>query len=167
MKEIYLKIDVFVEKLQVLICFFLFLGIVILGSIAVFSRFVFNLSIVWAEEMMRFACIWLVFIGSALTVRKDGHVSIDILHESLAHVPKIQTIVYVISRLVSVVFLICLFPAAMTLIQKTGNSMAASLPLSFSVVYAAVPIGIILMLWCYIRAIPEFAMKCLKGGEDK
>lgn len=167
MKEIYMKIDAFVEKLQTIVCFILFLGIVILGSIAVFSRFVFNLSIVWAEEMMRFACIWLVFIGSSLTVRKDGHVSIDILHESLARVPKTQTIVYVIARLIGVVFLICLFPASITLIQKTGNSMAASLPLSFSVIYAAVPIGIILMLWCYIRAIPEFAMKWLKGGEEK
>lgn len=166
MKEIFLKIDAVVEKLQTLVCFILFFGIVVLGSIAVFSRFVFNLSIVWAEEMMRFACIWLVFIGSALTVRKDGHVAIDILQESLHRVPKVQAVFYVISRVIGMIFLICLFPASITLIQKTGSSMAASLPLSFSVVYAAVPIGIILMIWCYVKALPVFTKKILKGSDE-
>ena len=166
MKDVFLKIDAIVEKIQTVVCFILFLGIVVLGSIAVFSRFIFNLSIVWAEECMRFACIWLVFIGSALTVRKDGHVAIDILQESLHRVPKVQAMIYVISRMIGILFLICLFPASMTLIQKTSNSMAASLPLSFSVIYAAVPIGIIAMLWCYIKAIPEFTKKILKGDDE-
>lgn len=166
MKDIFLKVDAIVEKMQTWVCFLLFFGIVILGGIAVFSRFVFNLSIVWAEEMMRFSCIWLVFIGSALTVRKDGHVSIDILQESLQKVPKVQAIFYVFSRLLSVVFLICLFPASIALIQRTGNSMAASVPIPFSVIYAAVPIGILLMLWCYIKAIPEAVKKILKGGDE-
>lgn len=164
--KLFFRIDRAVEKGLTFVCFVLFFGIVVLGSIAVFSRFVFNLSIVWAEECMRFACIWLVFIGSSLTVRKDGHVSIDILQESLRKHRKTKTVFYVISRLIGIAFLVCLFPASLDLIKRTGNSMAASLPLPFSVVYAVVPIGILLMLWSYIKALPYFTKKILEEEDE-
>lgn len=154
------KIDSLVEDFQVSVSYFLFSLIVVLGSIAVFSRFIFNLSIIWAEEVLRFSCIWLVFVGSALTVRKDGHVSIDILQEAIKN-PKIKAFFYVISRLIGVIFLICLIPPSFELISKTRNSMAASLPLRFSYVYAAVPFGIFMMLWSYMTTLPKSTLKIL------
>ena len=76
--RLFLKIDRVVDRIQEFVCFLLFFSMVIVGGVSVFSRFVFNMSITWAEEAIRFLCIWLTFVGAALTVRKDGHVSIDI-----------------------------------------------------------------------------------------
>ena len=162
--RVFLKIDKFVEKLQTYVCFALLCAIVLLGSIAVFSRFVFNLSIPWAEEFLRYSCVWLVFIGSSLTVRNDGHVSIDLLQEYLKN-HKVRAVLYAASRLVGVAFLAVLFPASITLVLRSQNSMAASLPISFFYVYAAVPVGIVLMLWSYLTALPRRTKEILEEGD--
>jgi len=163
--NLFLKVDKVVEKIQVFVCFLLFIGMVAVGGVSVFSRFIFNFSITWAEELIRFLCIWLTFVGAALTVRKDGHVSIDIFI-SLIKNDKFRAIYYVVSRLVGIAFLICLFGPAVELVQRTGNSMAASMPIKFSYIYLAVPVGIINMLWCYITALPKYTMKVYKENED-
>ena len=158
MKKTFLKIDKVVEKVQEYICFLLFFGMVVVGGISVFSRFIFNLSITWAEEAIRFLCIWLTFVGSALTVRKDGHVSIDIFISMIKN-NKLRAVYYCISRIVGIVFLIVILGPSLELVAKTKNSMAAAIPISFSWIYLAVPVGIINMLWAYITALPKFTLK--------
>ena len=74
-----LKIDRAIENLQTWFCALMFILILIFGSLQVFGRFVLHSSPPWTEEAMRFCGIYLTFIGSALTVRVDGHVSVDIL----------------------------------------------------------------------------------------
>ena len=68
---------------------------------------------------MRFCGIYLTFIGSALTVRADAHVSVDILIGFLKD-NKIRAGLFVVSRLICVVFLIAFFPGAITLVQKVA-----------------------------------------------
>lgn len=156
--QLFLKIDKIVDKIQEFVCFLLFFGMVVVGGVSVFSRFVLNLSITWAEEAIRFLCIWLTFIGAALTVRKDGHVSIDIFI-SLIKNKKVRAVYYCVSRLIGIVFLCIMLPASITLVQKTGNSMAAAIPISWKWIYLAVPVGIINMLWAYITALPKYTKK--------
>lgn len=165
MIKLFLKIDKVVDKMQEFLCFVLFFGMVAAGGVSVFSRFVFNFSITWAEELIRFLCIWLTFVGAALTVRKDGHVSIDIFI-SLIKNDKVRVVYYVVSRLIGIAFLLILFPASIELVQRTTNSMAASLPIRFSWIYLAVPVGIINMLWAYLTALPRFAKKVYETHDE-
>lgn len=158
--QTFLKIDRVIDKIQEYFCFVLFMMMVMVGGVSVFSRFIFNMSITWAEELMRFSCIWLTFVGAALTVRVDGHVSIDII-ENMIKNPKVKMVYYCVGRLVGIIFLILLFKPAVILVMKTGNSMAAALNISFKYIYLAVPVGIINMLWAYISALPHFAKKKL------
>ena len=67
--QLFFKIDKIIDRLQEFVCFVLFMGMVVVGGVSVFSRFILNLSITWAEEAIRFMCIWLTFVGAALTVR--------------------------------------------------------------------------------------------------
>lgn len=165
MMKLFLKIDRAVDKIQEYICFLLFFGMVVVGGISVFSRFVLNLSITWAEELIRFLCIWLTFVGSALTVRKDGHVSIDIFISIIKN-NKVRAVYYCLSRIIGIIFLIILFPASVQLVQRTGNSLAAALPIKFSWIYLAVPVGIVNMLWAYITALPQYTKKHLEAHEE-
>ena len=73
MMQTFLKIDKVIDKIQEYLCFVLFMTMVLVGGISVFSRFIFNMSITWAEELMRFSCIWLTFVGAALTVALTEH----------------------------------------------------------------------------------------------
>ena len=82
------KFDKILTNVQTYICAILFTVIIIIGAANVFCRYVLNDSLTWAEEAMRFICIWLVFIGSSLTIRIDGHVSIDVLQSFLKEIKK-------------------------------------------------------------------------------
>ena len=146
-----LKLDQTIETIQTWFCALMFIMILIFGTIQVFGRFVLSSAPPWTEEAMRFCGIYLTFIGSALTVRADAHVSVDIL------------IGFVVSRLICVVFLIAFFPGAITLVQKSGNSLGAAIRIPYSYIYAAAPAGIIMMLCAYASAIPKLARQYAKG----
>jgi len=45
----------------------------------VVARYGFNDSFPWAEELTRYAIVWMVFIGSSLAASKGAHISVDVL----------------------------------------------------------------------------------------
>lgn len=51
--------------------------------IQVLGRYVFNYSIGWASETATFAQIWMVLLAAGLAMRKNLHVGVDILTNSL------------------------------------------------------------------------------------
>lgn len=160
--KILIKIDKILEIIQTSICVILFSLILILGSLQICSRYVFSISIPWSEEVMRFASIWLAMIGSSLTIRVDGHVSVDILISCLNSNKK-KAIMFLISRLICVLFLIIYLPASIELVIKSETSRATSLPIPYSYIYMAVPIGIVMMIASYMSAIPKYTKKYLEG----
>lgn len=157
-----LKIDRVIENIQTYLCMALFILILILGSIQVFGRFIFHAAPPWTEEAMRFCGIYLTFIGSALTIRVDGHVSVDIVISFLKS-NKVRAGLFIVSRLICVVFLIMFFPGSIALVQKSGNSLGAAIQIPYSYIYAAAPLGIIMMLCSYASAIPKLSKQYAKG----
>ncbi|MBQ7084342.1 MAG: TRAP transporter small permease [Anaerotignum sp.] len=158
------KFDKILTNVQTYVCAILFTVIIIIGAANVFCRYVLNDSITWAEEAMRFICIWLVFIGSSLTIRIDGHVSIDVLQSFLKNT-KVKFVLYVITRIVAASFLVVLLPASIELVQKMGNAYSSAVGVPYSVVYLSFPVGAVSMLLSFISAVPEHAKKIKDGGE--
>ena len=101
-------------------------------------------------------------IGSSLTIRVDGHVSVDILISFMKN-NKLRAGLFVLSRMLCVVFLVLLFPASLVLVSKSGSSLGAAIPVPYSYIYAAVPVGIVMMLFSYASAIPQLAKQYTKG----
>lgn len=52
---------------------------VVLVSIQVFLRYVFNAPQAWAEEVGRYLFVWSVFLGAAVALAEDGHIRITVL----------------------------------------------------------------------------------------
>ena len=115
---------------------------------------------------MRFICIWLVFIGSSLTIRIDGHISIDILQSILKNT-KVKFVLYVITRIVAASFLVVLLPASIQLVQNMSNSYSSAVGISYSIVYLSFPVGAVSMLLSFISAVPHHAKEIKNGGEAK
>ena len=160
------KFDKILTNVQTYVCAVLFTAIIIIGAANVFCRYVLNDSLTWAEEAMRFICIWLVFIGSSLTIRIDGHVSIDVLQSFLKNT-KVKFMLYIITRIVAASFLIVLLPASIELVQKMGNAYSSAVGVPYSIVYLSFPIGAVSMLLSFLSAVPEHAKKMKDGGESK
>lgn len=111
---------------------------------------------------MRFCGIYLTFVGSALTVRVDGHVSVDIVISCMKN-NKARAVLFIVGRLICVVFLLMFFPGAITLVSKSFNSLGAAIPIPYSYIYAAAPLGIVMMLCSYASAIPKLAKQYREG----
>jgi len=45
----------------------------------VISRYVFNMSLTWTEEVALFALLWLAYFGSAISVTRRRHLRIEVL----------------------------------------------------------------------------------------
>lgn len=161
--EMWVKADRILEKIQISLSVLLFVGILVLGSVQVFGRFIFHAAPPWTEEAMRYLAIYLTFIGSSLTVRADKHVSVDILITFMKN-NRIRAALFIISRMICVLFLLMFFPASVSLVARSAEIMGASIRISFSYIYLAVPIGIIMMLLSYASTIPKLS-KLYREGE--
>jgi TRAP-type transport system small permease protein len=51
--------------------------------INVICRYVFNFSIIWAEEVSQYLMIWIAYLGAGLALREGRHVAIELLQDRL------------------------------------------------------------------------------------
>jgi TRAP-type C4-dicarboxylate transport system permease small subunit len=51
--------------------------------INVVARYVFGVSIIWAEEVSQYLMIWIAYLGAGLALREGRHVALEMLHEGL------------------------------------------------------------------------------------
>lgn len=122
----------------------LFALVVLVVSAQVFSRFVINLSIRWADELSRFAFVWLVYIGGAVTIRDGRNVCFDLILDSFKG--KKWKIMFTLVTAVSMLFLILMtyFGVLVCKVEMTEASPIMHWPMS--VVCAAIPMGGVLMM---------------------
>lgn len=116
----------------------LMLGIILLATLVllfinVTLRYVFGHPIVWAEELIGFALVWIVFIGAVVVTWEKGHIVVGTLKTVLPKAVYIWT-----ERLIALVScVICLIVASVCweLVMKTvvtGQlSTAARIPMYF------------------------------------
>lgn len=122
----------------------LFAVVVAVVSAQVFSRFVINLSIRWADELARFAFVWLIYIGGAVTIRDGRNVCFDLFLESLEG--KRWRAAFTVVTGISLLFLgfMTYFGVLVCRAEMTEASPIMKWPMS--IVCAAIPIGGILMM---------------------
>ena len=73
----------------------------------VFSRYLFNYSFVWAEELVRYLMIWMVMIGAARVQALGDHIRIDFF--PMLAGPRGRRLMDILFRLCTLIFLLILF----------------------------------------------------------
>ncbi len=140
-----------------------FLTIVLVGVIAldifvgVFSRYVLNNALAWYEESAKYLMLWMVFTASPIVLKQGGHIALDVLPRSLA--PRLQRVNYLIIYSIVIAFLGILIWQGSGLAWNARIQMPTSVPVSFLVVYAAIPFGAAIMLLVSL----EFWFRALRG----
>jgi TRAP-type C4-dicarboxylate transport system permease small subunit len=111
----------------------------------VFTRYVMEDSAGWTEEIARYFLVAIVFIGAAMSVRKNNHIQVDYFYRLM---PKTM------GRVVSIAVDIarCLFLGYSSwlcwlLIQRIGSSRMAIIDLPVGWVFGAMLFGFVLMFW--------------------
>lgn len=70
------------RKITNIIVTFLFMVVVAVVFAQVVARYVAGSSIRWADELARFAFVWLVYLGGSITIREGRNVCFDLLLEA-------------------------------------------------------------------------------------
>jgi TRAP-type transport system small permease protein len=105
----------------------------------VVTRYGFQFSVTWAEELSRFLMIWVTYLGAGLALRQGNHVAFEYLQSLLPE----RTVVW-LRTLIAVgilVFLAFLAYYGWEFSQLTMRQRSAVLGLQRGIVGLAIPVG--------------------------
>lgn len=127
--------------------------LVITMSVEVIRREVFAYSSIWGEEIVRYAFIYLAWIGAASAVRERGHIRIDVIFNYVS--PTIKTLLYILGDLVMLaIALIAVYWSWETVaISWKFGSVSHGLRISMVWFLLAVPVGFGLMIFRLIQSL--------------
>lgn len=119
----------------------------------VVCRYLLGDSLIWSEELARYALVWSSMIGAAVAYRQGGHVAITNVVEQLPPMIRIASV-----RLVHL--LILLFAGLVTwtgwllaMRNFARHQLSAALQIEIAWIYLAIPAGGLLMMLAALEAV--------------
>lgn len=117
----------------------------------VFSRYVLNSSLGWADELARFMFIWLSFLGAVLAYAHNEHVGLDFLVDRISS-KKLQLVFRLLGDLgILIVALFLTYYGWLVATSATNVSPALYIPMKY--VYLIVPISAALIVMINLHKI--------------
>ena len=108
-----------------------------------FTRYAMNDSASWTEEIARYLLICMVFIGAAISVRKNNHIQVDFFYRILPK--KLMRLMSTLVDGVRIAFLGYAVWLTWVLITKIGKQPMAIVDWPIGIVYAVVMLGFVIM----------------------
>ena len=118
-------------------------GMVVIVSWSVLSRFVFNSSIAWAEETSRFLMIWLTLVGSVVAYEENKHVGFDSLVNLLPRVPRF--VITLIGYVFAFGILLIMVRGGVSLAKNQWSWTSPATGTSYGLIYAMAPVCFAIM----------------------
>ncbi len=139
----------------------------IIIGLQVVMRYIFQSSITWSEELSRYLCIWLVFIGSSFAVRKGRHICVDALHDALP--PKPALCVAIIADVLFLIFAIIVAIFGFEVLARILDSgqQSPAMGVSMGTIYSALPIGFVLIVFRLLQSIYLKVRAYRAGGGEE
>ncbi len=122
----------------------------------VFTRYALSSQADWTEELARYLLIWIGLLGVAYAAGQKMHLAIDLLRPKLRHskAKKVQLLINVIIALFA--FLVMVVGGARLLyISQTLGQQSAALQIPLTVVYAALPISGLLIVYYKLHELTQ------------
>ena len=123
--------------------FFWVLGLTVLYQFI--TRYVFNDSAAWTEEIARYLLIATVFVGAVIGVAKNNHIQVDFFYRFMP--PGLSRSVSLLTDALRVAFLAMASYLTWLLMQKMGNYQMTIVNLPMNIVYGVVLLAFVLMTW--------------------
>jgi len=77
------RVVTWIDRLENTVLVWTILGLALVGFVQVFSRYLFNYSFTWYEELGRYLGVFVAFLGAAIGVKKGSHFTMDLLVANL------------------------------------------------------------------------------------
>lgn len=132
----------------------------------VLSRYLFNISASWTEELARFCLMWLAILGAAYITGKREHIEIDYFFDKFSPRTK-KKMDYFIEVLILIFAVVVLVIGGSYLMYMTAylEQKSPALQVPLGVVYSILPLSGILMV--YYTVIHMMTIKHIKYYPDE
>jgi len=135
----------FFESIEIGTSVIILIIMTVLVIVQVFSRYLFNHSFVWSEELVRYLMIWMVMIGAALVQSTNDHIRIDYFPRMLNIRGRI--VLETIFRLFTLTFMIILLVKGQKLVVFSKMFESSGLGISMFWPMLAIPVGAFLIIF--------------------
>ena len=125
------------------ICGVSFFAIVVLVFGSAFFR-LFNHPLIWADDIAKLLFAWVAFLGADVAMRRCRLVGVDIIVVRLP--PKVQKVVQLLGNLVVAGILVIFVWYGYGLIIRSWDRYFQTIPISYSLISASLPVGSLCML---------------------
>jgi|SRR5688572_25373822 len=109
------------------------------------TRYVFNDSAGWTEEIARYLLIGTVFVGASVGVMRNNHIQVDFLYRHLP--PRAGRVLSLGVDVLRVLFFVCLVVLMAQMMWRIGEHSMTVVSLPMNVVYAVCELGFLAMTW--------------------
>lgn len=103
---------------------------------------VFNLT--WAEELIRYLFVWIVFLGIGIVYKAKGHAQVEILHHYLSEKSK-KNLHYLMEVINSALFLFLIFFGG-RILQYTKLQISPAMGINMTFIYVTVLVSAVICL---------------------
>lgn len=119
-------------------------AMLVIVFVQVITRYCFNYTPSWGEELSRYLFVWTVFLSLPLLARAGGHMAIETLTSRLHNMP--LKVCRIIADIFSLWFLgiMVWYGGKMVMLANFQTSAAMMIPMSY--VYIVIPFGCLVML---------------------
>ena len=147
------------EVLMVLLLF----GIALVMILQVVTRYVFNYSMSWSDELVRYFLVWSCFLSVSFCVKKRISIKIDSLLHALPE--KAKPWLRAVRHLIILVFCILMIPFAVTFIRQAVASGATSAAMQIPMYYiqSAPLVGFLLLAVRCLQALIREVRSGIRG----
>lgn len=139
------------DRLACVVCITLFAAILVTMILQVTFRYALGSPLVWTEELARYLFIWACYLGAPVALRRGNHIRILFLFDRL---PRPLGVPLALGcEALAVVFFLVLGYQGAVLAVRSHTVEAITLPIPWSLIYAAVPLSALLMILTTLEAV--------------
>ncbi len=161
----WIRIVKYLESIETNICRLLLMLMSVIVVVQVFSRYLFNYSFVWAEELVRYLMIWMVMIGAARVQAMSEHIRIDFF--PMLAGPRGRRLMDTVFRLCTLTFLIILFVKGIKIAAFNRLFESSGLRISMLWPTLAIPIGALLIILYTLKGLVQDIYQSIFWSKEK
>lgn len=150
-----------INNIELYLCYVLLAFMLTLGAVNVFSRYVLNSTIVWAEELCRYALIWISILSACAIVLPKRHLQVDLIDTILVKDNRtLALVLQIIVNIITIAFWCFIFYWGKNFVDRT-IMLDPLLKFPMKYVYAILPAGCVILI---IRTIQSTVLDIINKG---
>lgn len=130
----------------------------------VVSRYVFNVSIIWVEELTQYQMIFITYLGAGLALREGRHVAVDLAQDWLP--APVRRFARMLIWLAMAAFLLALVWFGFQIVAFTWNQETPVMNIPTGVPYLAIPVGAAVFLLHLVLFARDFVERRFEHADE-